>query len=136
MSDSLQTELGLLLIPINIQLKEWGFQLDPHESLWRKNGVTFGYRKFSESVLFQLIPEGSYFGGSTDPSYPFSVYGDDNKLIYERGASRHQSRGQLERIQWIEELFAAFGPQSSPSGRIDAYPWTRTKEGKWGCLYP
>jgi hypothetical protein len=137
-ADPLLTELELLLIPLNFQLAEWAYPIDPSNAYpwlrtphaWGRNPrlgpeMYFVAPDTAREFHFSLIRPGCFFVVKLDYpklEYHFEEWGGQTVLA--------------NRTTWIERLLHKFydtplGPEKAADKMITLPPWLRTATGTW-----
>jgi hypothetical protein len=143
-SDRLHHELDLLLIPIDIQLRDWGYPKQPlpkypietehhdheitHNWKWNPRLSTCVYCGIAAKQFAFFIPKKA----------DFIVTFESSITQYFRQFSATEYQIFRNRNDWIEMFLYTLseplvGPEIFSKESIDAGPWHRTSKGVWLC---
>lgn len=128
-SDRLQHEFDLLLIPIDIQLGEWGYDkelqhLDRWQPYWRATRV--GLPGVFCGIKLNRI---TFFINGNSANFTVTFQKPSNQYFRERGEAVQIFP---DRNAWLEHFLCEVGPKKAGRKAISAGSWTRCK-GTWRC---
>lgn len=141
LSDRLQQELDLILVPLDAQLQEWEYTKHPRDDafpghMWQGNprlgprASIWTFEQFTDEQIVVLL--------NGDLSRSFVIFIDDPKNEYRLYSSSDPVKIYNNRNSWMEELLHQFyqtplGPEKPTTTSLKLGRWIRTATGIWLC---